>query len=93
MIAFAVLLVGSTAAWAGDKQSIRLVITGSGTVTIGGTPYSTAEAHTVSTNTAAGAPVTMTVAPGTGQYVDVLSVNKTVDIPSPSPQNPPEPIA
>ena len=85
MIAFAVLLVGSTAAWAGDEQSIRLVITGSGTVTIGGTPYSTAEAHTVSTNTAAGTAVTMTVAPGNGQYVDVLSVNKTVDIPSPSP--------
>ena len=85
MIAFAVLLVGSTAAWAGDEQSIRLVITGSGTVTIGSTSYSTAGAHTVSTNTAAGATVTMTVAPGTGQYVDVLSVNKTVDIPSPSP--------
>lgn len=86
MIAFAVLLVGSTAAWAGDEQSIRLVITGSGTVTIDGTPYSTAGAHNVSTNTAAGTTtVTMTVAPGTGQYVDVLSVNKTVDIPSPSP--------
>lgn len=85
MIAFAVLLVGSTAAWAGDKQSIRLVITGSGTVTIGSTSYNTAGAHTVSTNTAAGTAVTMTVAPGNGQYVDVLSVNKTVDIPSPSP--------
>ena len=85
MIAFAVLLVGSTAAWAGDKQSIRLVITGSGTVTIGSTSYNTAGAHTVSTNTAAGTAVTMTVAPGKGQYVDVLSVNKTVDISSPSP--------
>ena len=85
MIAFAVLLVGSTAAWAGDEQSIRLVITGSGTVTIGSTSYNTAGAHTVSTNTAAGTAVTMTVAPGNGQYVDVLSVNKTVDIPSPSP--------
>ena len=85
MIAFAVLLVGSTAAWAGDKQSIRLVITGSGTVTIGSTSYNTAGAHTVSTNTAAGTAVTMTVAPGNGQYVDVLSVNKTVDISSPSP--------
>jgi hypothetical protein len=85
MIAFAVLLVGSTAAWAGDEQSIRLVITGSGTVTIGSTSYSTAGAHTVSTNTAAGATVTMTVAPDNGQYVDVLSVNKTIDISSPSP--------
>jgi len=85
MIAFAVLLVGSTAAWAGDKQSIRLVITGSGTVTIGSTSYNTAGAHTVSTNTAAGTAVTMTVAPGNGQYVDVLSVNKTVDISGPSP--------
>ena len=85
MIAFAVLLVGSTAAWAGDKQSIRLVITGSGTVTIGSTSYNTAGAHTVSTNTAAVTAVTMTVAPGNGQYVDVLSVNKTVDISSPKP--------
>lgn len=87
MIVFAVLLVGSTAAWAGDTQTVRLVITGSGDVTVkveNATLAFDVDGKST-TNVAAGATVTLTVAPGTGQYVDVLSVNKTVDISSPSP--------
>ena len=87
MIAFAVLLVGSTAAWAGDEQSIRLVNTGTGDVTVkveNATLAFDVDGKST-TNVAAGATVTLTVAPGADQYADVLSVNKTVDIPRPSP--------
>ena len=87
MIAFAVLLVGSTAAWAGDTQTVRLVNTGTGDVTVkveNATLAFDVDGKST-TNVAAGATVTLTVAPGADQYADVLSVNKTVDIPSPSP--------
>ena len=87
MIAMAVLLVGSTAAWAGDTQTVRLVKTGTGVVTVKVEDATLAfDGDGKSTTTvAAGATVTLTVAPGTDQYADVLSVNKTIDIPSPSP--------
>ena len=87
MIAMAVLLVGSTAAWAGVTQTVRLVKTGTGIVTVKvGDATLTFDGDGKSTTTvAAGATVTLTVAPGTDQYADVLSVNKTIDIPSPSP--------
>ena len=87
MIAMAVLLVGSTAAWAGDTQTVRLVTTGTGVVTVKVEDATLAfDGDGKSTTTvAAGATVTLTVAPDADQYADVLSVNKTVDIPSPSP--------
>ena len=87
MIAMAVLLVGSTAAWAGDTQTVRLVTTGTGVVTVKVEDATLAfDGDGKSTTTvAAGAKVTLTVAPDADQYADVLSVNKTIDIPSPSP--------
>ena len=87
MIAMAVLLVGSTAAWAGDTQTVRLVKTGTGDVTVkvGDATLAFDGDGKSTTTVAAGATVTLTVAPGADQYADVLSVNKTVDIPSPSP--------
>ena len=87
MIAMAVLLVGSTAAWAGDTQTVRLVKTGTGNVTVkvGDATLAFDGDGKSTTTVAAGAIVTLTIAPDADQYADVLSVNKTVDIPSPSP--------
>ena len=87
MIAMAVLLVGSTAAWAGGTQTVRLVKTGTGDVTVkvGDATLAFDGDGKSTTTVAAGTTVTLTVAPDADQYADVLSVNKTIDIPSPSP--------
>ena len=82
MLMLLLLTMVGTTAWAGAAQTIRLVTTGDGTVTVkvGENPLTFDGDGKSITTVAAGATITLTVAPAEGYYADVLSVNKTVDL-------------
>lgn len=82
MLMLLLLTMVGTTVWAGDAQTIRLVATDGGTVTVkeGENTLAFGDDGKSTTTVAAGATITLTVAPAEGYYADVLSVNKTVDL-------------
>ena len=80
IIALVALLSGSTTAWAGETQTIRLVTTGEGMVTVkvGESTLAFDGDGKSTTTVAAVATITLTVTPTEGHYTEALSVNKTV---------------